>query len=204
MESSHRRPRADAVRNVERLAGAARDVYVEQGPGAPLEEIARRANVATSTLFRHFPDRQALIRAALQQTYAVRLASELERCKADDNPRRALVDALEAAMGLVSSEHALLIAASEAGLQAVEAGSELAETVIELARRAQDAGAVRDDLVPEDIPRILMMLVSVHATMAPNSDGWRRYLALMLDAIAPRQTHPLPPPVPFVRPAMRV
>jgi hypothetical protein len=40
--------------------------------------------------------------------------------------------------------------------------------------------------------------------MAPNSDGWRRYLALMLDAIAPRQTHPLPPVVPFVRPAMRI
>src|SRR4051812_34819370 len=88
--------------------------------------------------------------------------------------RRALVDALEAAMGLVSSEHALLVAASEAGLQSVEAGSELAETVIELARRAQDAGAVRDDLVPEDFPRILMMLVSVHSTMAPNNDRWRR------------------------------
>ncbi|MER5484996.1 TetR/AcrR family transcriptional regulator [Streptomyces sp. NPDC002812] len=55
------RPRADAVRNRERILAAARDVLVEFGPAAPLDEIARRAGVGNATLYRHFPDRPALI-----------------------------------------------------------------------------------------------------------------------------------------------
>lgn len=55
------RPRADAVRNRERILTAARDVLVEFGPAAPLDEIARRAGVGNATLYRHFPDRPALI-----------------------------------------------------------------------------------------------------------------------------------------------
>lgn len=55
------RPRADAVRNRERILTAARDVLVEFGPAAPLDEIARRAGVGNATLYRHFPDRPTLI-----------------------------------------------------------------------------------------------------------------------------------------------
>lgn len=55
------RPRADAVRNRERILAAAREVLVEFGPAAPLDEIARRAGVGNATLYRHFPDRPTLI-----------------------------------------------------------------------------------------------------------------------------------------------
>src|SRR6266545_1265378 len=62
-----RRMRADARRNRERLLTAARDALVDQGVDAPLEEIARRAGVGVGTLYRRFPDRQALLRdVALQ------------------------------------------------------------------------------------------------------------------------------------------
>jgi AcrR family transcriptional regulator len=54
--------RADARDNRRRLLDAARDVFIEQGPGAPLDEIARRAGTGIATLYRRFPDRQALIR----------------------------------------------------------------------------------------------------------------------------------------------
>src|SRR6266513_4061814 len=57
--------RADARRNREQLLAAARDVFVEQGPGAPLDEIARRANVGIATLYRRFPDRESLMRTVL-------------------------------------------------------------------------------------------------------------------------------------------
>jgi AcrR family transcriptional regulator len=64
--------RADARDNQRRLLEAARDVFIERGPGAALEEIARRAGTGIATLYRRFPDRQALIRAvvldALQRT----------------------------------------------------------------------------------------------------------------------------------------
>jgi AcrR family transcriptional regulator len=56
------RPRADAQRNRERIVSAAREMFVEHGPHVPLDEIARRAGVGNATVYRHFPDRDALVR----------------------------------------------------------------------------------------------------------------------------------------------
>jgi AcrR family transcriptional regulator len=56
------RIRVDAARNRELLLTAARDVFVEQGVDAPLDEVARRAGVGIATLYRRFPDRVALMR----------------------------------------------------------------------------------------------------------------------------------------------
>ncbi|MCS0600313.1 TetR/AcrR family transcriptional regulator [Streptomyces sp. LP11] len=56
------RPRADAVRNRERIVSAAREMFVEHGPDVPLDEIARRAGVGNATVYRNFPDREALVR----------------------------------------------------------------------------------------------------------------------------------------------
>ncbi|MFH7595102.1 TetR/AcrR family transcriptional regulator [Streptomyces racemochromogenes] len=55
------KPRADAVRNRERILGAAREMFVEFGADAPLDEIARRAGIGNATLYRHFPDRADLV-----------------------------------------------------------------------------------------------------------------------------------------------
>ncbi|WP_446034847.1 TetR family transcriptional regulator, partial [Streptomyces olivaceus] len=55
--------RADARRNRERLLRAAAGVFAEHGAGASLDDIARRAEVGTGTLYRHFPTRQALLEA---------------------------------------------------------------------------------------------------------------------------------------------
>src|SRR3954462_13634423 len=67
-----RRLRADARRNHEQLLAAARDVVVELGAGAPLDEGAPGAGVGIGTLYRRFPSRPALLRAvvvdALQRT----------------------------------------------------------------------------------------------------------------------------------------
>src|SRR4051794_32627452 len=62
--------RADARRNREQLLEAARDVFVEHGPNAPLDEIARRAGVGIATLYRRFPDRESLMRAVVLDVLA--------------------------------------------------------------------------------------------------------------------------------------
>ncbi|HEX6518009.1 MAG TPA: TetR family transcriptional regulator [Nocardioidaceae bacterium] len=68
------RLRADARRNQAQILQAAREVVAERGATAPLDEIARRAGVGIGTLYRRFPDRQALLHAvvldALAQTRA--------------------------------------------------------------------------------------------------------------------------------------
>ncbi|OQQ16843.1 TetR family transcriptional regulator [Streptomyces sp. M41(2017)] len=56
------RPRADALRNRERIVAAAREMFVEFGAEVPFDEIARRAGVGNATVYRNFPDRDALAR----------------------------------------------------------------------------------------------------------------------------------------------
>ncbi|WP_318203045.1 helix-turn-helix domain-containing protein [Streptomyces sp. SCL15-4] len=56
------RPRADALRNRERIVTAAREMIVEHGADVPIDDIARRAGVGNATVYRNFPDRDALVR----------------------------------------------------------------------------------------------------------------------------------------------
>lgn len=59
--------RADARRNYDRLLGEARTAFAEHGTDASLEDIARRAGVGIGTLYRHFPNRHALMNAVFQE-----------------------------------------------------------------------------------------------------------------------------------------
>jgi AcrR family transcriptional regulator len=58
-----RKPRADAQRNRVRLLETAKAAFAEKGSGASLDEIARTAGVGAGTLYRHFPNRDALVAA---------------------------------------------------------------------------------------------------------------------------------------------
>ena len=83
--SGPRQPlRADARDNRLRLLEAAGDVFIDRGPGASLEEIARRAGTGIATLYRRFPDRQALIREVA--LHALHRTAEEARQAARDEP----------------------------------------------------------------------------------------------------------------------
>ena len=74
-----------------------------------------------------------------------------------------------------------------------DVSTELHEALRELADRGQRAGVVRADLASADLPRMIAMLHSVLWAMDSGSDGWRRYVALMLDAISAGDRRTLPP-----------
>jgi AcrR family transcriptional regulator len=75
--------RSDALRNEGQILVAARDVFVERGPAAPLEDIARRAGVGIGTLYRRFGDRHALMRAVVLDALA-HTRREAERALAEE------------------------------------------------------------------------------------------------------------------------
>src|SRR6201999_603678 len=184
--------RADAARNVERILRATRDVYGELGPEAPIEAIARRAGVGERTLYRRFPTKADLIRAALDQSIAENLTPTIAAVRHADDPLRGLAQLIDTAISLGAREHNLLTAARRAGSLTPDISTELYDALNALARRGQQAGFVRADLVADDLPRVIAMLHSVLWTMDSDSDGWRRYVALMLDAISAGQRRPLP------------
>ena len=193
-----RGPRADAARNAGRILHATREVYAVQGPDAPLEEIARRAGVGIATLYRHFPNKGDLVRAALEQSIADKIDPAIERALADDDPLRGLTVLLEAALSMVAGEHSTLAAARNSGALTASVAAPFRESLTVLTLRAQQAGLIRADLVPDDVGRIVVMLIGVLWTIPPQSDGWRRYLALILDAVTAARASSLPPAVPLI------
>jgi AcrR family transcriptional regulator len=190
---SDRPLRADAARNAERILRAAREIYGEFGPDAPIEAIARRAGVGERTLYRRFPAKAELVRAALDQCIAEDLTPTIETVRGAADPLHGLAQLIEAAISLGAREHNLLMAARRAGSLTPDISTSLNEALKELTDRGQQAGVVRADLVADDLPRLIAMLHSVLWTMDSHSDGWRRYVALMLDAISVDERRPLPP-----------
>lgn len=184
--------RADAARNADRILRAAREVYAATGPDASVESIARSAGVGERTLYRRFPNKADLLRAALDQSIAENLTPAIERSRTDVDPLRGLTDLVEAAISLGAQEHNLLAAARRAGALA-NISTALDDALRDLTGRAQAAGQVRADLVDDDLPRIIAMLNSVLWSMDPAGDGWRRYVALMLDGMTAVDGRKLPP-----------
>jgi len=191
--------RADAARNAERIVRTARAAFAEDGPDVSLDEIARRAAVGIRTLYRHFPHKGDLVRAALDQSIAEDLAPAIERALADDDPLRGLSALMEASMAMASREQNTLAAAKNAGSLTADVSTAFYEALALLAERAQRAGLLRADIVPADLHRIMAMLASVLWNMAPESDGWRRYLALIFDGLSPQGASVLPPAVPLLK-----
>ncbi len=183
--------RADAARNAERIVRAAREIYAELGPDAPMDAIARRAGVGERTLYRRFPTKGELARAVIDDSIAENLSPVIERARRSRNPLRGLTDLIEAAIALGAREHNVLTVARKEG-SLTDVSTQLDETLADLTRRAQQAGLVRADLVADDLPRIIAMLNSVLTTMDPASHGWRRYVLLMLDAISTPTPRRLP------------
>src|SRR6195952_1598305 len=74
-----RSPRADSVRNRERVLEAAKTLFAAGGPAGSLEAVARQAGVGIGTLYRHFPTRQALFEAVYRHEveHLVELAEQL-------------------------------------------------------------------------------------------------------------------------------
>jgi AcrR family transcriptional regulator len=77
--------RADARRNHQQVLVAAREAFLEAGPGVPLEDVARRAGVGIATLYRRFGDRDGLLRAVvLAALEDSRAAAEAALARADE------------------------------------------------------------------------------------------------------------------------
>jgi hypothetical protein len=71
-------------------------------------------------------------------------------------------------------------------------------TLHDLTRRAQQARLINADIVAEDLPRIIAMLHSVLPTMDTASDGWRRYVTFILNAMSTAEPSKLPPASPII------
>jgi AcrR family transcriptional regulator len=174
-----RRPRADAVRNRERVLEAAKLVFSAGGPDASLEAVARRAGVGIGTLYRHFPTREALFEAVYRRE--VQQLSELaEALKNEAAPVDALRRWLRSNVEFVATKKGM----SAALALAVHGSSELhafsfdrlTKAVGALLDRAVAAGEIRADIGPEDLLRALVGMCYMH-----DQPGWQKSVMRLVD-----------------------
>ena len=154
---SNRPRRADALRNYEKLVGAAREAFTEDDRSASLEDIARRAGVGIGTLYRNFPTRADLVQAVyVDEVEAMsRSAAEL----AEREPWEALTAWLQRFVGYIATKQALaeeLFAIAERDASVFAGCRSMLHAAGEpLLRRAQDAGIVRPDVTIDEVIRMV-------------------------------------------------
>jgi AcrR family transcriptional regulator len=195
--SSARQPRRDAVANRARLVAAADEVFSEQGLVAPVEQIAQRAGVGMGTLYRHFPSKAALIDAVFE-LHLYEVAAEAEQALADPDPWRGLCSFLEGAISRQARNRgfAEIVAVHIRDEELVgKARARVAPLLARLIEAAQKAGALRGDVVYEDLSALLWTsgrIVAATRDIAP--EYWRRHLALALDGLRAVGASKLPEP----------
>lgn len=160
-----------------------------------MEDVAVEAGVGIATVYRRFPTKRDLLRMVLERRWDEAISPALTRAVQEPDPRAAIRIALEGAVRFVSRDPAMLAVAADQGLMTMELAERFCAPAGEVLRRGQREGVFRADLVEDDIPRLVLMLFATLRTFEPGSDGWRRYLDLMLDALA-ADTTPLTPPSP--------
>lgn len=182
--------RVDARRNRERLLSAARQVIVEQGVDAPLDEIARRAGVGIATLYRRFPDRAALLRAVALDVLAKVTAQARMALAEPGDPFQALARylhrALELRIAAVMPVLATTEPAGERDEQLRKAREELAGLFASIVRRAHESGQLRGDVGLGDLGLIVVRLARpLPGSFDPEFDSRvaHRQLDLLLDGL---------------------
>ncbi|MGX1369385.1 AcrR family transcriptional regulator [Streptomyces canus] len=181
------RPRADALRNRERIVTAAREMFTEFGPDVPLDEIARRAGVGNATVYRNFPDRDALVREVVCSVMdRTTEAAELALAETGD-----AFEALERFVHTAADERISALCPmvqstfdkNHPDLEAARVRCE--ELVVELMNRAKAAGQLRTDVDSGDLMIVVAQLSRPPAgTACFQIDRFvHRHLQLFLDGL---------------------
>ncbi len=176
--------RKDAARNRDKILAAARSSFDEDGVDVGVEVIAQRAGVGVGTLYRRFPTKELLIEAVINEVLE-RVQSAAESAAEHDSPADGFTEYIRA-VGWLQFEHAGCLTRLWNTATDDVRRQRIAELTRELLAQAQAAGAVRSDLVYEDVIVLFWSLRGViETTSAVSPDAWLRHLDLLLGALAP-------------------
>jgi AcrR family transcriptional regulator len=189
--------RSDAERNRRLVLEAAARAFAEDGLEVGMAEIARRAGVGNATVFRRFPSKDVLIEAIIEEKIS-ELIDAARRAAQIADPWESLVALMETTAELQARDRGFFQATEQFLLDhpdLLRRHRPILDAVEPLIERAQRAGVLRDDVTTLDIMGLIKGSV---ACLPPSpdlrADGWRRYLALLLDALRPEAATPLPVP----------
>jgi AcrR family transcriptional regulator len=184
---SHRKPRADAQRNRERILEVAKHVFTHRGVEASMDEIAKRARIGPGTLYRHFPGRDDLL-AAVYISEVEKLAEAQRKFSAELPPIEALrawllvfIDYIAAKKIIAPALNAMAGGPSRVYQQSSRLMEEAAKA---LATRAVASRELRPDVDPMDMLRAIYGVSS-----SGSADDWpakaRRFVDILIQGSRP-------------------
>jgi AcrR family transcriptional regulator len=189
--------RRDAQERHDRLIAAAQREFAAKGVDASLERIARDADVAIGTLYRHFPTRLDLLLAALEPRLREFMNGSTAALEISD-PWEAFVSYLENLFRVQAGDRGFndfLSRRFPGNTDTEQIHDQMCRHIDDVLTRAQDAGEARPDITQADIVNLIWSngrMIDATSTTAPHA--WRRHLFLMLDAYRAERAHPLPEP----------
>ena len=208
-ETPDRPLRKDAERNRQRIMDAARELFAEQGLGVTLNDVAHHAGVGVGTVYRRFPEKCQLIEELFEQQIA-ELVALVEEALADPDPWRGLTGFLRRNLEMQASDRAfrqIILGTPEGAERVGKIRDRMFPLAAQMVRRAKDAGDLREDFQPEDVPMLLLMLTTIlDSARDVEPELWRRYLEIVIQGLRaqPEPPDPLMAPAPDAAQVPRV
>jgi AcrR family transcriptional regulator len=172
VKSPPRKPRADAIRNRERILELAKKAFTRSGVNINLDELAREAGVGPGTLYRHFATRDALLEAVYRSEVEKLAAAELQFTAAM-SPVEALRSWMLLFVDYIAAKQIIAPALNTmvGGPSKVfeSTGHLVKEAIDRLVKRAIESGDIRPDLDPLDLLRALIGVSNV-----ASGPGWQQ------------------------------
>ena len=184
---SPQRPlRSDAERNRQRILQAAEEVFAARGLDASLDDIAAAAGVGVGTVYRRFPDKDALIDALFEDKIRGVEQVALDALALED-PWAGFEAFMRGACRLQAEDRGLkeaLLTRDRGRERVAMARERIAPIAMRILRRAQEAGAVRADLGTFDVPMMHFAVGFVAERTGDVAPGyWERLLTVLLDGV---------------------
>jgi AcrR family transcriptional regulator len=189
--------RAQAARNDRRILEAAREVFVAD-PEAPISAVAKQAGVGISALYRRYESKEELLRQVAAEGLERYIAAAEAALSDDGDPRTAFSEFMRSVVDSDPHSLTLRLAGTFVPTEELYRRAEHAEQLnVRLLEQTKAAGAIRPDVVVDDLTFLFEQLASVRVTDKERTRQLRqRYLALHLEALQSSSSAPLPGPPP--------
>jgi AcrR family transcriptional regulator len=180
-----RAPRADACRNRDRLLEVASAAFARDGVEASLERIAKDAGVGIGTLYRHFPNRDALMEAVYRHNLD-QLIADADELSANKPPVEALEEFMQRFVGYVATKkglamHLKTVLSADSDLF-TSSQERMNTTITRLVKAAADSGGIRSDVDAGDLMRALAG-VCMTSDMSVSQEQPCRISKLLMDGM---------------------
>ncbi|MEU4115897.1 helix-turn-helix domain-containing protein [Kitasatospora sp. NPDC028055] len=169
------------------MLAAARALFEERGDEVQMPEVARAAGVGIGTVYRHFPNKQALVEAAAEHRFAEILQFARADCLRDPGSGTGLARYLRHVGRMLAEDHGLsasVVAAVGSSAPRGEMLAQLEVAVGALIDQGRAAGTLREDLTVRDV---YMLVGGLSAVVRTGSGDWDRFIDLTLDGLRPRR-----------------